>query len=1470
MDPSPPPPPHHPYSHLWNAKHAADVRLLRDQEREKAEQERERLEKLRGAEQAVDKHFEESLRPQRLAQHKQRSGWNMAPSFPPQQQTQPQRVVEDPNRLRERYYPSHPTHHPHPRFPLKPEPTPPTPQQASPFKMYSYLPPGLNLPVTMMKSEPIPDMKNSVIVKNDKKSPGMAARDIYRGNSLLIEAPALQRPPYYTHPPAPKVVSPAPAHMYGKPTSKPPLSTSPYQQIPPHQPPPVSNKLPPPPPAHATSVSYLATPQTQPLDLGVCLVKTPPSPPKRKIDHHDLSISPAKKPCPLLVEPGPQQEPLALSLNPSPSNLSINSAPVSNLAINASPSNLSLNNASVPNLSLNNVSLTSVPSLNHSVASLASINTVPALSTPVPSINTPSTLSSLNLGGTLPNSLLVEMMVPSSTSVTLTSVSEPASLTTSPVPSSVMITNENSNSSTGSIPPSTKTESSTSSSSSGAHKLKKAWLQRHSGVEGTTPPPATPTPPPVTPPPATSTPPLTPNVAVTGSPTQPPTSQPPSTTPANTSAPNTSVTNVNGHGGSEDSSSSEEEEPAKRVPPKVKRKKKAGGGGGGGNTASGDSSSSRHANTTPVKKPSPPSSTTDSDNDSGAAGKKANGNNSPPKSQAGRSDRKRAKKKDSRASSPGEEGGAEKKPKDEGGSGQRDPFEKPPVSRLKKTGESWLQDGPCFEVAPKLSKCRECRWTQNQRSRNNANIFCRFYAFRRLRYTKNGQLATAGFSDPHKDAGPEDISLWLPDPDNPPLDIDIELGRFILLQLAGQFCDLLRQEDEALELNMSEDTTVAWKRVVQGVREMCDVCETTLFNFHWACSKCGFVVCIDCYRDRKTGCRDRDEASWLLCNNRQPHEQEKLMLTQIIAGNCLATMGNKMTEYRNANNLPLYFKPDKDKNKEKVKEEKPESPLDWLADVALNKQNNTASAGSGNSTANNSTTVSTGGESGDNKGDNNSGGGGGGFSKLRKLLIRRPNPNAEEKTDSGAESTSESATTTPVKTEPGTASCEDTSATAGESSSNPTPNPSSNQSTESSSTDSNNTVQLKHFQRLKNYAWSNSTQLDIRILTNTESKRLYPDVPHMWLCDGKLLRLTDPRNPGNYKIFQDMWRRGQPVLVSGVGAQLDPSLWHPDSFAADFGDLRNDLINCVTGNTVPNQSMRKFWEGFENVGKRLKDDKGQGMLLKLKDWPPGEDFAELLPTRFADLMRVLPLGEYTQRSGRLNLASRLPECFVKPDLGPKMYIAYGNALYPSKATTNLHLDISDAVNLMVHVGIPKDGDHSEYMREAYRAIDEGGSDILTRRRVRVKGELPGALWHIFAPRDADKIRDLLNKVAIEKGAILERNHDSIHDQSWYLDSELRDRLYHDYKVQAYTIVQCLGDAVRNLHSCIKVAEDFVSPENVSHCFHLTQEFRELSDTHSNHEDKLQVKNIIFHAVKDSLSVVEASERKTKSNGASSS
>ena len=47
--------------------------------------------------------------------------------------------------------------------------------------------------------------------------------------------------------------------------------------------------------------------------------------------------------------------------------------------------------------------------------------------------------------------------------------------------------------------------------------------------------------------------------------------------------------------------------------------------------------------------------------------------------------------------------------------------------------------------------------------------------------------------------------------------------------------------------------------------------------------------------------------------------------------------------------------------------------------------------------------------------------------------------------------------------------------------------------------------------------------------------------------------------------------------------------------------------------------------------------------------------------------------------------------------------------------------------------------------------------------------------------------------------------------------------------------------MRNIHNCIKVAEDFVSPENLESCFFQTEEFRHLTENHTNHEDKLQIK-----------------------------
>lgn len=628
------------------------------------------------------------------------------------------------------------------------------------------------------------------------------------------------------------------------------------------------------------------------------------------------------------------------------------------------------------------------------------------------------------------------------------------------------------------------------------------------------------------------------------------------------------------------------------------------------------------------------------------------------------------------------------------------PFEKPSVAVLKRTGDPFLQDGPCCEVAPKLPKCRECRMTPHQRSKKLPNIFCRFYAFRKLKYSKNGTISSAGFSEP-SDATSTDLKLWLPPVESPSKDLDTETSKFLLAHVGDQFCDLVEQEREARALHLGQDKTVTWKRVVQGVREMCDVCETTLFNIHWVCYKCGFVVCIDCYKARKNGTvkeedqppKDRDEFQWLLCSNRQAHDQEKLMLTQIIAGNALWDVGQLLHEVRRRWTIPSYCvcvrdsNQDKDANHKKgngickqlmsavtksflnannpseglngdssrstrkggnnaagkanlnglanlIKQdeglgsfssESGGSPLSWLADVALNSSQKIA------------------GEKGESKDNEDSDGGDSpdglwdddkeeeNFSTLRELLIR-PTSKGGNNNNSGKGQLGTRKVLTSTLDE--VISCVIEHRVG--------------------KVEKKEEKELVHFTRRYPSSHKGRDPMPIRVCTLAESRLLYPNVPHAWLCNGRLLLLQDPQSEGNITLFQEQWKRGQPVVVAEVNKHLDMSLWHPDGFCRDFGDVKNDLVNCKTGVVLPNQPMRKFWEGFENFSKRMKDDEGDYMLLKLKDWPPGEDFSELLPSRFRDLMKTLPLHQYTHRNGVLNLAGRLPDCFVRPDLGPKI------------------------------------------------------------------------------------------------------------------------------------------------------------------------------------------------------------------------
>jgi lysine-specific demethylase 3 len=110
-------------------------------------------------------------------------------------------------------------------------------------------------------------------------------------------------------------------------------------------------------------------------------------------------------------------------------------------------------------------------------------------------------------------------------------------------------------------------------------------------------------------------------------------------------------------------------------------------------------------------------------------------------------------------------------------------------------------------------------------------------------------------------------------------------------------------------------------------------------------------------------------------------------------------------------------------------------------------------------------------------------------------------------------------------------------------------------------------------------------------------------------------------------------------------------------------------------------NMHSFFNGYS---RGVVGPEGLPMLLKLEDWPQHSSLEERLPRHAAEFMSALPFREYTDyKSGPLNLAVKLPREVTKPDLGPKICIAYGvtQELGIGDSVTKLHCGMSDAVNM---------------------------------------------------------------------------------------------------------------------------------------------------------------------------------------------
>ncbi|XP_040938896.1 lysine-specific demethylase JMJ25 isoform X2 [Gossypium hirsutum] len=433
---------------------------------------------------------------------------------------------------------------------------------------------------------------------------------------------------------------------------------------------------------------------------------------------------------------------------------------------------------------------------------------------------------------------------------------------------------------------------------------------------------------------------------------------------------------------------------------------------------------------------------------------------------------------------------------------------------------------------------------------------------------------------------------------------------------------------------------------------------------------------------------------------------------------------------------------------------------------------------------------------------------------------------------------------------------------------------------------------------------------------------------------------------GDLEHFQRHWANGEPVIVSNVLENATGLSWEPMVMWRAFRQIKNTkhelqlevkALDCLDWSEVV-VNIHQFFRGYTDG--RF-DAKSWPQILKLKDWPPSNEFEKLLPRHYAEFLCCLPFKEYTNpRSGLLNIATKLPKKSLTPDMGPKSYIAYGvfQELGRGDSVTRLHCDMSDAVNVLTHtvevklkheqltninearkrhsiqdqqelygmnskvdwnkssdrggfqgggvVGQGQDGYSSlndnnlvrEFemvesgkakmvQEECWESWDNGRSSKTSGNTIEEPEAVEGgAVWDIFRRQDVPKLQDYLKKHFWEFRYVhccpVSQVFHPIHDQSFFLTMDHKAKLKKEYGIEPWTFVQKLGEAVfipagcphqvRNIKSCIKVALDFVSPENVGECVRLTEEFRVLPRDHRTNEDKLEVKKMIVHAVCESV------------------
>ncbi|KAM9252531.1 lysine-specific demethylase hairless [Cariama cristata] len=724
--------------------------------------------------------------------------------------------------------------------------------------------------------------------------------------------------------------------------------------------------------------------------------------------------------------------------------------------------------------------------------------------------------------------------------------------------------------------------------------------------------------------------------------------------------------------------------------------------------------------------------------------------------------------------------------------------------------EPWcLQSVPCTALPESIPRCCACAAQaagapEGEEEEDHPKSTCRLLHFRRLAFGDSGELRVDGFCTLGEAEG-EMLQLEAAGPErgSRSRDSSLCLAKYLLGVLGDPFCQAVRRDRDTWPgAPGGPEGVMAWRRG-EGAPQLCDACRRGFFNSHWSCARCGFQLCPDCHRSRREADGHEGPMSPPECIPGQDHHVTSLVPTQFVPTRVLTRLWKLLHEVRAKFGIESHC------------------PCgEGAVDQTPGSRQETPGAA-----------VPTPPPSSDGQADTSR--------PIKEESPEGGSPSPGQPPPRGAMQTAtlcDLLASTAVKLCLGQDGVRMAFAPVSPAL------PSDNRLTSILDSIIARVVERKIQERQAGGELSPPSPPG-------PPGSPSPPASHCILAPSGLLWLHDPGHASNYKLFQEHWRQGQPVLVSGLQKRLEGRLWGPESFRPSEGEQAVEAVNLRAPASRVRLSSQEFWDGFAASAASPELEQGGGDLLKLES-----GFGDMELCRATNLSASLPLPEYCRPTGRLNLAAYLRG---RRWLCPRVCVAYG--VHPqdrSIGTKNLMVEATDSISVLVHAAawLPE---QPAARQDVLLQADADGMDALLKERLWDAGSQPGALWHIFRAEDAGRIRDFLRKACEDQG---QEGAATAEPPSRYLDFSLRRRLREECGVSGWTLLQFLGDAVlvpagaphqvQTLTSTISVEQRFLSPENAVRLRDHSAD--PLGTTHQLHA---QLDGVIFSAVREAVGVL---------------